>query len=85
MTMCDACDARVKHGVSALEALANGEEVPDNVVTQAVRQHRPTFELPFPVIAFETESGSVGILTDQEGWTFFKGVLETLGQELGGN
>lgn len=84
--MCDACDGRVKHGLSALEALANGEDVPETPeitgladAAAMLKQHKPTFALPFPVIAFETDNGNVGILTDSDGWAFFKRVLETLG------
>lgn len=89
--MCDACDGRVKHGLSALEALANGEDVPEapeiNGVADLARtltEHKPTFALPFPVIAFETDSGNVGILTDEAGWDFFKKALEQLGKLYGG-
>jgi hypothetical protein len=84
--MCDRC---TEQGLKALEAIANGEEIPEppeptglvGVAAQAagLKQHEPRFELPFPVIAFETDNGNVGILTDQAGWTFFKNVLEKLG------
>ncbi|MFF4020016.1 hypothetical protein [Streptomyces sp. NPDC001843] len=51
----------------------------EDMVAQAVLQHTPKFELPFPVVAFETDSGNVGIMTDQDGWQFFKSVLEMIG------
>jgi len=84
--MCDNCN---KRGLAALEAIANGEDPPQMPETarpagladlmSVFKEHRPTFELPFPVIAFETDNGNVGILTDQDGWTFFKRILESLG------
>lgn len=81
--MCENCNAGVKSGLAALEAIANGEEVPETDTGQVEivdgKVHRPTFDLPFPVIAIETDLGNVGIMTSPEGWDFFKKILEMLG------
>lgn len=83
--MCDNCNRR---GLAALEAIANGEEIPEPPAgplpfelppgAEAAVVHRPTFPLPFPLFAFETDSGNVGVLTNQDGWAFIKAAIERL-------
>ena len=71
--MCDRCTAQ---GVAALEAIANGEDPPEfpqlNVPTLPELQGY----LPFPVMAFVTDNGNVGILTNSEGWKTIQGFLQ---------
>lgn len=87
--MCNNCN---QQALAALEAIANGEEIPEapaaplpfqlpeGVELEGALIHRPNFDLPFPVIAFETSNGNVGILTNQDGWKFVKGALVMLGE-----
>lgn len=76
--MCDNCNRR---GLAALEAIANGEEVPEEPEQETVE----TIDicLPFPVIITVSESGAVGIITNQQGGNAIRSYLETIGRRPG--
>lgn len=69
--MCDKCfdlvsQVRAEQGVGALEALANGEQVPE-----------PEFEA-IPLLAMEM-GDKVGLITSREGWEAIKKMMAVFG------
>lgn len=67
--MCEAC--RVEHGVTALEALANGEDVPEPADV-------PMGATPVPMIVAEF-GDKIGIVTTREGWGALKAMMALVG------
>lgn len=81
--MCDYCGSDdVKRGMSALEALANGEEIPE---PQAEVNEVQVMDicLPFPVMITITESGMTGIITNREGGEAIRDWLTSIGRPPG--
>jgi hypothetical protein len=80
--MCENCEAaEVKHGVSALEALANGEEIPEPEPQEEVQVMDVC--LPFPVMITITDNGTTGIITNREGGEAIRAYLMGIGRPPG--
>lgn len=79
--MCERCN---QQGLVALEAIANGEEIPpppeDSQIEGAVEL--APYCLPFPVMITITEGGAVGIITNEAGGEAIRSFLETLGRPV---
>ena len=65
--MCDRCEARMGQSLTALEALANGEELPG-------REALPEGATPVPMLVIEM-GPKIGIITSREGWEALKALL----------
>lgn len=76
--MCSNCNSSVTHGVAALEALANGEEIPPVPEPEVETETVPVC-LPFPVVMTVTDAGFVGIMTSPEGGDVIKAFLKSIG------
>lgn len=76
--MCDQC--RTEHGLVALEAIANGEEIPETPENADAEVIRRNVHLPFPVVAQVGDEDFVAIVTNAEGWKAISGFLEALGR-----
>lgn len=73
--MCDRCTAQ---GLAALEAIANGEEIPN--VPHTPEMETADFSLPFPVYVQVSDEGYAMIATTEAGWTAIQGFLESIGK-----
>lgn len=76
--MCDNCN---QYGLAALEALANGEEIPERQEVEAVEV--VNLCLPFPVMITITDNGVVGIITNREGGDAIRNYLQSIGHPPG--
>ncbi|NJP50106.1 hypothetical protein HCJ93_08475 [Streptomyces sp. SBST2-5] len=74
--MCDKCE--VQHGVAALEALANGEDIPEAPESDVEVQKVPVC-LPFPVMITVSDTGFAGIITNDLGASVIQGFLKSIG------
>lgn len=72
--MCSNCKAQVDRGVQALEAIANGEEVP--ALPEPIGL--PEGAMPIPMIVAEM-GDRIGIVTTREGWGAIKAMMAILG------
>lgn len=77
--MCDNC---TKRGLVALEAIANGEEIPEPPDEEAEITQIPVC-LPFPVMVAITQNGNVGIITTDDGWSAIQNFLKSIGHHPG--
>ncbi|MFF6988381.1 hypothetical protein [Streptomyces sp. NPDC010273] len=75
--MCESCN---QQALVALEAIANGEEIPPPpAAPQTEDVVLAPYCLPFPVMITITENGAVGIITNQQGGDAIRCYLESLG------
>lgn len=78
--MCDRCN---KQGLVALEAIANGEEIPELPQDAEEDIVRMNVHMPFPLIAQISDDDVVAIATNRDGWRAITGFLEALGRPCG--
>ncbi|MDQ0753027.1 hypothetical protein QF034_007258 [Streptomyces africanus] len=71
--MCSNCKAQVDHGVAALEALANGEAIPETENAAL-----PDGAQPIPMVVADF-GDKVGIVTSKEGWIALKVLMSMIG------
>lgn len=70
--MCDKC--RVDQGLTALEAMANGEDVSEMPQPEGL----PEGATPIPMIVAEM-GDKVGIVTTRDGWIALKTLMSLMG------
>ncbi|MFG3718231.1 hypothetical protein ACGF8D_10580 [Streptomyces massasporeus] len=71
--MCSNCKAKVQHGLTALEAIANGEDIP-----AAEHAELPDGAQPIPMVVADFGE-KVGIVTTREGWVALQVLMSMLG------
>ncbi|WP_327719904.1 hypothetical protein OG381_34515 [Streptomyces sp. NBC_00490] len=76
--MCDDCNRR---GLAALEAIANGEDIPE-FSDGSPEVELAKFSLPFPLMVQITDTGMAAIVTSELGWKAIRGFLESIGRAV---